>query len=129
MRVCLPTLDDRGRDGVLAEHFGSAPYFTLVDSETGQLRVIANRTTDPAPFTCDAVEALGTQDVAAVICLGLGRRALAGLRDSGISVFVTDATRVGKAVEAFRDDRLRSMTEAGACRGGQHRGRHCHPVR
>lgn len=128
MRLCLPTLDDRGREAALAEHFGSAPYFTLVDSKTGQLQVVANRTTDHAPFTCDAVEALGTQDVAAVICLGLGRRAFAGLRDSGISVFVTDATRVGEAVDDFRNDRLRRMTEAGACRGGHHKGRHCHPV-
>jgi predicted Fe-Mo cluster-binding NifX family protein len=124
VRVCVPTLDDRGHEGALSQHFGSAPYFTLVDSETGHLDVIANPNRHHKPGLCQAAEKLGTLGVKAIICVGLGRHAFAGLNDSGISVFVTDARSVREAVDGFRNKRLQQLTEVDACHGGRHRGLH-----
>ena len=28
MKICIPTMDDRGREGMPSDHFGSAPFFT-----------------------------------------------------------------------------------------------------
>ena len=33
MKICIPTMDDRGREGMPSDHFGSAPFFTFVDTE------------------------------------------------------------------------------------------------
>jgi predicted Fe-Mo cluster-binding NifX family protein len=123
MKLCIPTAHDRGRAAPLSDHFGSAPYFTLVDSETGATDVISNRHAVHAPGSCDAARAIAAHDVEAVVCLGLGRRALASLEGAGIAVFVSGAGTVGGAVDAFRAGRLPRMRAEAACGGG--RGHHC----
>jgi predicted Fe-Mo cluster-binding NifX family protein len=67
---------------------------------------------------------MGGREVDAVVCLGLGRRALAGLAAAGIPVFVADEVSVSGAVEGFRAGRLAQLAEDGACGGG--RGHGCH---
>ena len=42
MRICMPTINDNGLEATLHGHFGSAAYFTIVDTETDELRVVAN---------------------------------------------------------------------------------------
>jgi predicted Fe-Mo cluster-binding NifX family protein len=124
MRLCLPTLDDRGREGTLSAHFGSAPYLTVVDMDTEQDDVLVNRNAHHAPGTCEAVRALGPQTVDAVVCRGLGRRAHAALRKLGIAVYVADAGSVGSAVHAFRAGHLMPLAEEAACHGGHYGGGH-----
>lgn len=124
MRLCLPTMDDRGRHARLSDHFGSAPFFTFVDSESGSVDVLANRHAHHAHGTCQPAKGLEGHGVDAVVCLGLGRRALAGLQDAGIQVFVTAAADVDGAVEAFQAGQVATLTPAEACGGG--RGTHCH---
>ena len=128
MRLCLPTMDDLGRDGMLSSHFGSAPQLTLVDTESEQLEVVVNRNALHAPGTCEAVRALGPHSVEAVVCLGLGRRAYAALGKLGIAVYVAAPGSVGKALGAFRDGRLAPLAEEEACDGGRH-GRRGHDGR
>ncbi|MDQ1281302.1 MAG: Dinitrogenase iron-molybdenum cofactor biosynthesis protein, partial [Thermoproteota archaeon] len=31
VRIVIPTIDENGLDAQLSEHFGRAPYFTIVD--------------------------------------------------------------------------------------------------
>ncbi len=124
MRLCIPTTDDRGHEGTLSAHFGSAPYFTLVDSETGALEVVANPRSRHAPGTCEVVQGLPAHHVEAIVCLGLGRRALSGLRNSGIAVYVADVPDVQGALKAFRAGRLPALTNEQACHGGRHGGSH-----
>lgn len=123
MRLCLPTVHDHGRTALLSDHFGSAPYFTLVDTESGITDVISNHHAEHAPGSCDAARSIAGHNVDAVVCLGLGRRALAKLESAGIPVFAADASTVAGAVEAFEAGRLRRMSAQAAC-GGGHR-HHC----
>jgi hypothetical protein len=37
MKICIPTHDERGLQSEVFGHFGSAPFFTLVDSESGEV--------------------------------------------------------------------------------------------
>jgi predicted Fe-Mo cluster-binding NifX family protein len=122
MKLCLPTADG-GSAARLSDHFGSAPFFTLVDSETGATETIANPQHAHAPGSCDAARTVAAQDVEAVVCLGLGRRALASLEGAGIPVFVSGAATVQGAVDAFRAGRLPRLRVDAACGGG--RGHHC----
>jgi predicted Fe-Mo cluster-binding NifX family protein len=122
MRLCIPTDTNRGLDAPISAHFGSAPYFTLVDSDSGAAEVVANRYAHHAPGTCEAAKGLPAHGVGAVVCLSLGRRAFAGLRKIGVDVFVTDAGYAGAATEAFRAGRVRALTTEEACQGGRHAG-------
>ena len=134
MRLRLPTMDDLGRDATLSAHFLSAPYRTLVDTESEQLEFVVNRDAYHAAGTCEAVRALGPRGVDAVFCRGVGRRAYAALRKLGIRVHVADAGSVGRALDAFRAGRFPLLREAQACHddltedvptSGRHRGGQC----
>lgn len=120
MRLCIPTLDDRGLEGRLSAHLGSAPYFTLIESDTGDVRVLANLYGQHEVGNCRTADALQDHGVEAVVCRGLGRRAFSRLRDIGIPVYSSDDDDAAAALHAFRVGRLRPLTSEAAC----HRGRH-----
>ena len=125
MRLCIPTLDDRREKGHVSEHFGSAPYFTLVDSATGDIEVLENRHSHHEHGACEPATILRDHSVDAVICPGLGRRAFARLSDAGIVVYVSRDRIVSRAVEAFQTGGLRRLTSEEACHGGRgHRDAH-----
>ena len=33
MKICIPTADNNGMDAKASAHFGSAPYYTVVDTD------------------------------------------------------------------------------------------------
>ncbi len=35
MRLCIPTINERGLTARLSPHFGSAPYHTVIESDSG----------------------------------------------------------------------------------------------
>lgn len=120
MRLCIPTTDDRGLGGRISDHFGSAPYFTLVESETGEAKVVRNLHGDHEPGTCHSAEALRAFGVGAVVCRGLGRRAFGRLRSMGLPVYVTDDVDASRVLEAFRAGSLSRLSSEAACHGGRH---------
>ena len=42
MKVCIPTKDNKGMDGTVEQHFGKAPTYTILDTETREVSVIPN---------------------------------------------------------------------------------------
>jgi len=42
MKICIPSKDPRGLSSEVFDHFGSAPWFTIVDTEEGKVRTIRN---------------------------------------------------------------------------------------
>jgi predicted Fe-Mo cluster-binding NifX family protein len=119
MRLCIPTTDNRGLQARLSDHFGSAPYFTLVDDASGVVEVLPNGHARHQPGHCDAAKGLEAHRIDAVVCLGVGRRALHSLEQAGIRVFVAVAADVEGAVQAFHAGQLAPLTADGACGGGQ----------
>ena len=120
MRLCIPTLDNQGLDARPSDHFGSAPFFTLVDSETEEVVVISNGDRHHPHGRCNPVKHLVGQSVDLVVCQGLGRRALTLLSEQGISVFITWKSSVSAILEAHRKGMLSRMTPEEACHGGGH---------
>jgi predicted Fe-Mo cluster-binding NifX family protein len=123
MRVCVPTIDQGGPRGLVAWHAGRAPYYTLVNTETGQATVVTNQHADHVPGRCKTAEDLRAHRVDAVVCHGMGRRSIDRLNRSGIVVLASGAETVAAALEAFRTGVLRPLT-ADAAVGLDHRGRH-----
>jgi predicted Fe-Mo cluster-binding NifX family protein len=124
MRICIPTHTDEGMVAAVAGHLGRAPFLTLVDTESGEVAVLAN-----APHGeghCHPTGPLEGRGVEAILCSGVGRRAVAALEGAGIRVLVTQAQRVDEAVEALRNGAVRLLAVSEAC-GGHHgeAGGHC----
>lgn len=120
MRVCLPTIDESGLEARLSPHFGSAPYFTVVDASTGKAMVLPNGQARHEHGRCDPVGGLDGQGIDVVICRGLGRRALARLAERGIAVMATEAWLVADAVRELGRGGLTPVTLDEACAGHGH---------
>jgi len=56
------------------------------------------------------------KNIDAVICRGLGPRALQKLNDTGIKVLRTDHTTVKEIVDSFADNRLEEIDPENTCR-------------
>lgn len=124
MKICIPTHGDEGLEAAVAGHWGRAPFLTLVDTESGEVAVLAN-----APHGeghCHPTAPLEGRGVEAILCSGVGRRAVAALGEAGIRVLVTQAQRVAEAVEALRNGAVHALGADEAC-GGHHGegGGHC----
>jgi predicted Fe-Mo cluster-binding NifX family protein len=120
MRLCIPTLDDRGLDGLPSDHFGSAPFFTFVDSETEAVETQRNGGASHVHGACRPLEFLAATPVDAIVCRGLGKRAFSRLQTAGVTVYVTLERDVRSTVAAFQEGRLRELTSEEACHGHSH---------
>jgi predicted Fe-Mo cluster-binding NifX family protein len=117
MNICIPTMDDRGKEGMPSDHFGSAPFFTFVDTETEEYQAVRNGGSAHVHGACQPLKFLGTRPVDAIVCRGLGRRAFSRLADAGVQVFVTLEKNAEDTVAALKDGRLRPLTSEEACHG------------
>ncbi len=43
MKICVPTVGQKGLEEKVSEHFGGAPYFTITDTATDQTESIPNQ--------------------------------------------------------------------------------------
>jgi predicted Fe-Mo cluster-binding NifX family protein len=52
MRLCIPIETNEGKNAKVYGHFGSAPYFTIVDIEKDSVEVIDNANQHHAHGMC-----------------------------------------------------------------------------
>jgi predicted Fe-Mo cluster-binding NifX family protein len=96
-------------------HFGSAPAFAFVDSDTGKFAVVPNGNRHHQHGSCRPLEALAGQDVEAVVVGGVGPGALAALNAAGVAVYRAEGGTVREAIDALRGNALRAVTPVTAC--------------
>ncbi len=107
----------KGRHSRIDEHFGRAPYFVLVDSDTGRFSVCGNSDGRNTPYTA-GMQTAGTLlslGVKAVIAAKIGSKALTTLRAAGVPVYRCRDTTVEEALKHFKRGVLSAMQEADAC--------------
>jgi predicted Fe-Mo cluster-binding NifX family protein len=127
MRILIPTEDEHGLEARPHGHFGSAPYFTLVDTTTEAVEVVENPSASHEHGQCRPLQMLRPHRFDAIVCRGMGRRALAALQQQNIDVYVCDRASVADVVHAVRSRAVDRLTELEACHGGQgHGGPHEH---
>jgi predicted Fe-Mo cluster-binding NifX family protein len=125
MKVCIPVAEYRGLESPVYGHFGSAPAFVLVDSETMSVELLDNQDQTHVHGQCSPVKALASMSPDAVVVGGIGAGALRGLRAAGIEVYRCDGGTVMDAVRLFKDGGLSEIQEDDACAG--HSGDHSCP--
>jgi predicted Fe-Mo cluster-binding NifX family protein len=119
MKICIPTLGNRGLDEIVSDHFGRAPTFTVVEMETKDVEVLPN-TSEHFGGTGLPPEILSIEGVEVMLCSGLGPRAIGMFEESGIEVYVGASGAVRDAITAFQSGTLREATDENACKMHRH---------
>jgi predicted Fe-Mo cluster-binding NifX family protein len=84
MLTCIPTKGPDGLDDTISDHFGSAPFFTIYDTDSDQITIVENRNAHHDHGTCHPMNQLAKHDIDCVACVGMGRRAIEALNSEGI---------------------------------------------
>jgi predicted Fe-Mo cluster-binding NifX family protein len=124
MHICIPVLEDNGLESRVSAHFGSAPAFMIVDTESGACRAISNTDSHHQHGMCQPLAAIAGEQVDSIVVGGIGMGALMKLQAANIQVFHAGQRTVGETVEAFRAGTLCPVTPQTAC--GQHGHQHQH---
>jgi predicted Fe-Mo cluster-binding NifX family protein len=126
MKVCVPTMSNKNQlNEQVFNHFGSASYFTIYDTDSKTSEIIENDNSHHNHGSCQPVNALAGHKVDAVLTGGMGRRAIALFNEAGIRVFLLEGGTVAEAIEKFEANLLKELDVESGCGGhGHHEG--CH---
>lgn len=113
MKICIPTYKG-GLDDYVCEHFGRAESFTIYDTETGDVKVVRN-TSEHFGGIGRPPELIRDMGVDAVICSGMGARAIALFKSFGVKVYIGASGSVRDAINQFLAGRLVEADESLGC--------------
>ena len=120
-RIVVPAASQEGLKANLAEHFGRAPYFAVVDlSDNGDIKNVktvpnVGEHAGGMGYTHDHI--LGLQPNA-IIVYGMGPRGLNTFQSAGVAVLRANAKTVGEVIAAYKEDQLQEITEG--CQHAHH---------
>lgn len=115
MRICIPTENKEGLNARVYGHFGSAPYFTIYDTEKENFKTVDNTNTHHSHGMCRPIGVLGTASVDAVVCQGMGMRAVQKLNEANIKAYQTEGRTVAEIIKKYKDNKLEELTVQNAC--------------
>lgn len=115
MKLCIPTETNEGKEARVYGHFGSAPYFTIVDTEKDAVEVIDNANQHHAHGMCQPMNALAGKQIDAVVTGGMGARAVQRLNEGGIRAYRAIPGTVADLVGQFTQGGLEEITINNAC--------------
>jgi len=115
VKVCVPTMGQSGMNDMVSPHFGRAPTFTIIDTETEEVEVLPN-TSEHMGGVGYAPEIMAKAGVDVMVCSGLGQRAIGMFEEAGIMVYVGAQGTVRDAVQLWKEGKLQPATAENACR-------------
>jgi predicted Fe-Mo cluster-binding NifX family protein len=115
MKICIPTETNEGKSAKVYGHFGSAPYFTIVDTEKDSVEIIDNANQHHAHGMCQPMNALMGKSIDAVVTGGMGGRAIGKLNEGGIKAYRAIPGTVADIVSQFTKGGLEEITVENAC--------------
>ena len=117
MKICIPTSGKNGLHEPIHDHFGSALYFTIYDTDNKSIEVVANLNNQHENGSCIPTQSLEEKNVDIVISGGMGTRAISMLNMKNIKAFkLIETTTFQLAIEKFNNGELREITLENACR-------------
>jgi predicted Fe-Mo cluster-binding NifX family protein len=124
-RIIVPTENQEGLNAQLAEHFGRAPYYTVVefgeDGEVSTVRTVPNvgEHAGGMGFSHDHILEYKPN---AIIVYGMGPRGLTSFQEAGVAVLKANANTVSEVIAAYKEDKLKELTEG--CEHAHHHAEH-----
>jgi predicted Fe-Mo cluster-binding NifX family protein len=122
MKICFPVQNDEGIESKVYSHFGSAPMFMVIDTDTNALATIHNRDQHHSHGACNPMQALDNQRVDAIVVGGIGAGALTRLNQMGITVHRAQAVTIKENAALFAARALPVFTPQGCCGGHSNDG-------
>jgi len=119
MNTCFPIKQWVGLDSVISDHFGKAPFHTVVNLQTLEAVAVIDKA-QRAEGECAPIEWMQAQDVRLVLCKSLGRGAYQRLHELGVEVGKTQAKTVREALEDYRHLGHTGVKESDLCQGHTH---------
>ena len=117
MKVCFPVQKNEGLESTVYNHFGSAPFFVLVDTAANTVAPVINADQQHARGGCSPIKALGSQRVDAVVVGGIGGGALDKLNQLGIKVYRAQPGTIAGNLELFDAGQLPEYSVQLCCSG------------
>ena len=121
-RIVVPVLDESGLNARLSEHFGRAPYFTVIDlDENGSVssqKTVPN-VSEHFGGTGRPPDRILQLQPTALITYGMGPRALDIFQNARIAVLRANTSFVKGVIAAYNNDELEELTEG--CHHARHR--------
>ena len=117
MKICFPVQNDVGIESTVYNHFGSAPVFVVVDTDTNSVASINNSDQHHAHGACNPMKALDNQKVDAIVVGGIGAGALTRLNQMGITVHRSQGETIRENLSLFHSKSLPVLTVQGCCGG------------
>lgn len=115
MKVVFPSNSQLGLTGSVYNHFGSAPFFVLVNTETDEYEVLINLDKDHDHGNCQPLKALGGATADVVVVGGIGDGALRKLVNSGVEVFRAVEGTIQSNLGLLKDNKLEKFTSKLTC--------------
>jgi predicted Fe-Mo cluster-binding NifX family protein len=115
MNICIPVDEDKGLRSQACAHFGSAPAFMIVDTDSGSCRAIPNNNQHHGHGMCMPLQSLRGEHIDGMVVGGIGMGALNKLNAVNIQVYISELATVAETVAAFKAGTLRLMQPNMAC--------------
>ncbi|HSO66911.1 MAG TPA: NifB/NifX family molybdenum-iron cluster-binding protein [Desulfatirhabdiaceae bacterium] len=120
MKIAFPVERNEGTDSPVFGHFGSAPFFIVVDSETNQSESILNADLHHQHGQCQPLAALNGHTVDAVVVSGIGAGALRKLHAAGVRVYHGIQGSVSENLNLIQNAKLSEFDMSLTCAGHSH---------
>ena len=106
-------MGDKGIEELVGEHFGKVPTYTLVDTNTNDVKVIDN-TSEHMGGIGYPPEIIAKSGAEVLLCGGVGGRAVAMFEQYGIMVYIGASGTVKDALQLWKDGKLQPATDENA---------------
>jgi len=117
MKLCFPVESDKGLESEVYGHFGSAPVFVIVDTDSKAFESINNQNLAHEHGMCNPLKAIDGKKVDAIVVGGIGAGAINKLNASGIKVYRAFRGSVQINMSAFESNQMPELTIQHACGG------------
>jgi predicted Fe-Mo cluster-binding NifX family protein len=124
-KIVVPVEDQKGLDAPLAQHFGRAPYYAVVEfdgnGKVENVKTVPN-VGEHAGGTGYSHDRILEYQPTAIIVYGMGPRGLISFQNAGVAVLKANANTVSEVVAAYKEDKLQELTEG--CEHAHHHANH-----
>ena len=122
MNICIPIQAEQNLQSQISAHFGSAPFFMIIDVDTNILKTIPNSNASHGYGMCVPLQALQNEKIDAVVVSGIGTGAFQKLKNAHINVYVTHKSVVQDILEELQSGQVKHLQNNQVCahHGHQH---------
>ncbi len=117
MKICMPVNENAGLNSLPYNHFGSAPFFLVYNTETAELTPINNGDLGHEHGMCQPLKALGGHAIDIILVAGIGQGALTKLADQGIVAYEAQPVSFEANITLLNASKLGRFDAGHVCAG------------